>query len=51
MTDEKNFKGDKAHIECFTRKSKDGKYLVHKTVITHIQRVEDVEAVLQEVSA
>ena len=41
------YRGDTPRIECFTRRSKDGKYIVEKTVITHIQRVEDVEAVLR----
>ncbi len=33
-------------IESFISKSKDGKYLLHKTVITHIKPVAYYEAVL-----
>jgi hypothetical protein len=41
------YRGDTPQIECFTRRSKDGKYVIHKTVITHLQRTEQVEAILR----
>jgi hypothetical protein len=34
-------------MESFVRRSADGKYIVHKTVITHIKPVAYYEAVLE----
>jgi hypothetical protein len=34
-------------IESHVAKSKDGKYLVHKTTITHIKPIQYYEAVLE----
>lgn len=34
-------------IECFVRKSKDGKYVIHKTILTHIKPIGYYEAVLK----
>jgi len=46
MAEEKKYE-DRPILESFYRKSKDGKYLIHKVTITTIKPVKYVEKVLQ----